>query len=51
MNCFIQLLILQNGHIDVVKLIIKVPEIDVNVKDIYGQTPLHKAAKVSYINL
>ena len=40
--------ILQNGHTEVVELLLKTPGLDVDAKDKYQQTPLSKAANVSY---
>ena len=36
--------ILQEGHTEVVELLLKTPGIDVNAVDRYGQTPLYVAA-------
>ena len=40
--------ILQYGHTEVVELLLKTPGIDVNAADKWGQTPLYRAAEVSY---
>ena len=40
--------ILQNGYTEVVELLLKAPGIDVNAADSAGETPLYKAAEVSY---
>ena len=40
--------ILQYGHTEVVELLLNNPGIDVNAADIFGRTPLNRAAYVSY---
>ena len=40
--------ILQKGHTEIVRLLLKTPGVDVNVKTNNGWTPLHSAASVSY---
>ena len=38
--------ILQEGHTEIVELLLKTPGVDVNVKTSYGLTPPHLAAKL-----
>ena len=40
--------ILQKGHTEIVRLLLKTPGVDVNVKTNSGLTHLHWAASVSY---
>ena len=40
--------ILQEGHTEVVELLLNTPGIDINAKKENGWTPLHSAAYVSY---
>ena len=40
--------ILQEGHTEVVELLLNTPGIDVNAADKWGRTPLNIAADVSY---
>ena len=40
--------ILQEGHYEIVELLLKAPGVDVNVKTKSGWTPLHLAVMVSY---
>ena len=41
------ILILQEGHTEIVELLLKTPGIDVNAKSNDGRTPLYMAAYVS----
>ena len=47
-NCFMLISILQGGQTEVVELLLKTPGIDVNAVNEWGQTPLSRAAAVSY---
>ena len=41
--------ILQQGRIEFVKMYLRLPGVDVNIKNSEGETPLNGAAYVSYI--
>ena len=47
MNCFMLIFILQEGHTEVVELLLRTPGIDVNAVNTWGYTPLDSAAGVS----
>ena len=47
MNCFMLIFILQEGHTEVVELLLRTPGIDVNAVNTLGYTPLDSADGVS----
>lgn len=39
----------QSGNLEVVKLLVKIPEIKPNIRDQYGRTPLHLASRAGFM--
>lgn len=41
----------QHGNLEVVKLLVKIPEIKPNIRDQYGRTPLHLASRAGFMSI